>query len=221
MRIAVLGLFNSGSTALAKCLYRLGVNMGEPFWCDDDAESKNNFYEPKDLREDLVRIWDEPRFVERQGQKERVRILRQWIEKQERKGGTHFGAKHPLLAMAPDDLPWAWGAGTKYIWAARHLDNSIEGLVQRKWFPWAESIAVQYTLIRRLETFFAHGTHDVLRMDHDTVVRQKAMAVDRLIAFLGLPEDAKRRDYAIAGIRKPPARLPERPCPRTFPEPLK
>src|SRR5678815_3681430 len=127
MRIAVLGLYNSGSTALAKCLHRLGVNMGDPFWYVDEPESEDNFYEPFDLRESLAQIWDEPRFVEQKGQAFRVKMLQRWIARQERKKGTHFGAKHPLLAMSPEDLPMAWGDDVKYILAARSLEDSVAG----------------------------------------------------------------------------------------------
>lgn len=41
MRIAVLGLYNSGSTCVAGILDRLGVDMGAPFW----ASETDNYYE--------------------------------------------------------------------------------------------------------------------------------------------------------------------------------
>ena len=42
-RVAIVGLFNSGSTAVAGMLYRLGVNLGPPFWGGDS--DPGNFYE--------------------------------------------------------------------------------------------------------------------------------------------------------------------------------
>jgi hypothetical protein len=205
MRIAVLGLYNSGSTALAKCLHRLGVNMGNRFWYVNEPESENNFYEPFELRESLARIWEEGKFVERKPQPYRVKMLRKWIKTQERKTGTHFGAKHPLLALSPEDLPLAWGEDVQYILAARNLSSSVAGLLRRKWFPEAESVAVQETMSRKLEAFFANAEHQALRLDYDFVTREPAAAVDRLIEYLRLPPDPQRRDYAIAGIRSPAA----------------
>jgi len=205
MRIAVLGLYNSGSTALAKCLHRLGVNMGDPFWYVDDPESDDNFYEPFDLRESLARIWDEPRFVEQENQNARVKMLQRWLKKHERKGLPWTGAKHPLLAMSPEDIPLAWGNDVKYILAARNLQDSIAGLLRRKWFPPKETVAVQEVMSQKLEAFFSSASYPLLRLDYDFVVREKGAAIDQMVTFLGLPADAKRREYAIQGIRTPAA----------------
>ena len=64
-RIAVLGLYNSGSTVIAGMLHRLGVNMGQPFWQTSADGAACNHYEPYDLSWHLRRWWDEPRAVER------------------------------------------------------------------------------------------------------------------------------------------------------------
>ena len=59
-RIAVLGVYRSGSTAVAGALHHLGVDMGPPFF--------EGFYESAGLSKQLRRWWDEPRLVEKVGQ---------------------------------------------------------------------------------------------------------------------------------------------------------
>ena len=57
VRIAILGLFNSGSTALAGVLHQLGVNMGGPPFFKE-------FYESAEIARNLRRWWSEPELVE-------------------------------------------------------------------------------------------------------------------------------------------------------------
>ena len=83
MRLAIIGLYNSGSTILAGMLYRLGANMGAPFWSNSDDQSKDNFYEPYDLSWHLRMWWNEPNITERTTAAKRTDFLRRWIELQE------------------------------------------------------------------------------------------------------------------------------------------
>lgn len=96
--IAVLGLYNSGSTALAGALHRLGVDMGAPFWRDSDDRSPRNYYEPWDLSCRLRSWWDEPEAREAVNQATRVAYLRDWRRRAGRCPGP-AGAKHPLLSL--------------------------------------------------------------------------------------------------------------------------
>jgi hypothetical protein len=90
-RIAVLGLYRSGSTAIAGALHRLGVAMGEPFWCD--------YYEPQWLSQELRRWWNEPYVRGCVPRPQRVFVLAEWIEALERTGVPWVGAKHPLVSI--------------------------------------------------------------------------------------------------------------------------
>ena len=156
IRIAVLGLYNSGSTAIARMLQSLGVNMGAPFWkCDDDG-ADNNFYEPADLASHLRKWWDEPRAVECTQAADRISFLRCWIESQEAARPQPAGAKHPLLSLCPDDLVDAWGPNTRFIWCWRPLDQSITKLKQRGWFI-GHAEALQKKLWAALTRF--HSRH--------------------------------------------------------------
>jgi hypothetical protein len=95
-RIAVLGVYRSGSTAVAGALHHLGVDMGPPFF--------EGFYESAGLSKQLRKWWDEPRLREKVSQAKRVRVLAQWIQERERGGVRWVGMKHPLLSLCGEDL---------------------------------------------------------------------------------------------------------------------
>ncbi|MCX6913612.1 MAG: hypothetical protein NT167_11280 [Verrucomicrobia bacterium] len=59
-RIAVLGVYRSGSPAVAGALHHLGVDMGPPFF--------EGFYESAGLSKQLRKWWDEPRLREQVSQ---------------------------------------------------------------------------------------------------------------------------------------------------------
>ena len=59
-RVAVVGLYRSGSSFWAGALHHLGVDMGAPFWENDVENHPDNHYEPWDLSIDLRRMWNEP-----------------------------------------------------------------------------------------------------------------------------------------------------------------
>ena len=90
-RIAVLGVYRSGSTAVAGALHHLGVDMGPPFF--------EGFYESAGLSKQLRKWWDEPRLVEKVGQAKRVRVLEQWIKEREA-GGAQMGGHEASVAVA-------------------------------------------------------------------------------------------------------------------------
>jgi hypothetical protein len=134
-RIAVIGLYNSGSTAITRMLHRLGVNMGEPFWANSIEGDKQNFYEPYDLSWRLRKWWHEPDAAESVPSVERVRFLERWVALHECESQGPVGAKHPLLSFCGRDLVKAWGENTIFLWAWRPLNESIEKLKLRGWFP--------------------------------------------------------------------------------------
>ena len=82
-RIAVIGLYNSGSLAIAGMLHRLGVNMGQPFWCTISGKTEINHYEPYDLAWHLRTWWNEPAGIERVPAVQRIRFLERWAAAQE------------------------------------------------------------------------------------------------------------------------------------------
>jgi len=90
-RIAVLGLYRSGSTAVAGALHHLGVDMGAPFF--------GGYYESEWLSKQLRQWWDEPRLVEKVAQAKRIRVLADWVQAREQAGAKWVGMKHPLLSL--------------------------------------------------------------------------------------------------------------------------
>ena len=215
-RVAVLGLFRSGSTAAAGALHHLGVNMGPPYW--------QTHYEPDDLSRWLRSWWNEPRrnhapsageraaallrgeravwlneprLKEAAPAAERIAALRSWIEEREHAGAACTGAKHPLLCLSAHDLVEAWGGATRFIWTHRPLENSVRSLVSLRWFPGKED-EMQGTLWRAAAQFFEHQPH--LRVEFRAMMADPSREIDRIVEYLGLQPDPAQIAAAIQYI---------------------
>jgi len=201
-RIAVLGLYNSGSTAVAGLLHRIGVNMGPPFWAHSEDGVKGNFYEPYDLASRLRKWWSEPRAVARVPSGERIRYLRSWVARQSRIRRAPVGAKHPLLSLCADDLVDAWGPETRFVWSWRPLEQSIAGLQRRGWFEEAHVAPLQQKLWTVLNEFDARRGNLVM-LDWARVRSDPEWAVRELASLAGVVlSDAQLRTAAgFIGVR--------------------
>jgi hypothetical protein len=188
MRVAVVGLFRSGSSFWAKCLHRLGVDMGDHFWENSMPDHPDNHCEALHLAAKLREIWDEPSLVSRVSRTERVRALREWIDGR----GTSrraYGAKHPLLSMSIDELREAWGDDTAIIWCSRPLEDSIASLHATN-FPWRyeRGAAVQNELWTRLQADFAvRAPFATLEFASMADPLQRKIAIQGLVEKLKLP----------------------------------
>jgi hypothetical protein len=199
LRFAVIGLYNSGSTALAGMLHRLGANLGPPFWRNDDDSSAKNYYEAGDLAAQLRWWWDEPNLIERMPATRRTDFLRWWIEHQEGFKGGPAGAKHPLLSLCCRELLDGWGPHTRFIWSWREFDASVDGLVRRRWFRGREA-AVQQRLWDALHAF--ERSHDgVVRMNWQEVKASPAAAARQLADLTGLAPTAAQLSAAAAFVQ--------------------
>ncbi len=191
-RIAVMGLYRSGSSAVAGILHYLGVHMGAPYFGD--------FFESASLAHQLRIWWNERKQPPLQAsvpQPERVRLLKKWIEDRERAGAIWVGAKHPLLSLSGDDLLEAWGAQTHFIWCFRPLEESILSLESKRWFantPWR-----QRRLWDELHRFFARQPH--LRLDFAQTLADPANAVARIVKFLRIEPTNEAIQAAVASIK--------------------
>ncbi len=201
-RIAMLGLYRSGSSAAAGVLHHLGVEMGAPYWMDN--------YESARLARRLRRWWHEPYLREHFPAAERVRKLRDWILFLEGGGAKHVGAKHPLLSLCGDDLVDAWGPSVRFIWTWRPLDESIASIRRTGWW-WAESKGetVQRRLWDDVNRFFAGREH--LRVDFSDMLADPAREIRRMADYVGLLPDDRRFATALASI------LPEKTRPANLP----
>ena len=95
--VAIVGLYNSGSTAVAGVLFSLGVHLGNVTWAFEDRQ----------MGTFLSTAWDEPRGNPKFSQEQRVQRLREWIVVQ--KASTKrmiTGLKHPLLCRDSISLPY-------------------------------------------------------------------------------------------------------------------
>jgi hypothetical protein len=199
-RIAVLGLYNSGSTVLAGMLHRLGVNMGGPFWRNSEDAHAENFYEARQLSGYFRHWFAEPLLQERTSAAERVRIFRQWAELQEAARPGPLGIKHPLLSLCASDLLQAWGPHTRMIRASRPLEESVHGLERRGWFPGFE-LDIQNRLWASLEAF-EQAHPNVLRMDHHLVMNEPAEAARMLATAIGLDATEGQLQSAASLVRR-------------------
>lgn len=187
-RIAVLGLYNSGSTAVAGVLHTLGVNMGPPFWAE--------FYEPCDLSWHLRRWWREPFAVEDVAMRQRVNCLRKWVELQECLGDAPVGAKHPLLSLCGPDLLDAWGEDTLFIWSYRSLEQSTEGLKRRRWWPGEEG-KLQRRIWEALHEFEGSGAR-IWRIEWPRLKADAAWGARELADQVGIQPTAEQMEAAAA-----------------------
>lgn len=195
--IAVLGLYNSGSTALAGALHRLGVHMGPPFWINSDDTSKRNFYEPWDLACQLRYWWNEPEICENTSRATRITCLANWLRMRQCIHKGTVGAKHPLLCLCGDDLVTAWGADTIFLRAWRPLNESIERLRVRNWYPNRED-QLQRRLWNALEGFCAKQTH--MAVDFGRLKSETAAVLAEIIAYAQLTPTNAQKEAAIAFI---------------------
>jgi hypothetical protein len=191
MRFAVLGLYNSGSSALAGMLHHLGANLGPPFW--------HNTFESSELAAALRTWWDEPRLTECVAADERQATLAAWIDRQEAASTMPAGAKHPLLSLCAPQLHAAWGADTRFLWARRPLGESVDGLTRRGWFPGREA-AMQERLWTAIDAFVGTGA-DVTPIDFAQILDDPPATARRLAALLGLAPDDARFTAAVASVR--------------------
>ena len=192
MRIAVLGLFNSGSTALAGVLHHLGVHMGGPPFFQDK-------FEPTDVANQLRKWWNEPQLVESVSADVRVRWLADWITQKEDAGFTDIGIKHPLLCLSAPDVEQAWGNDVRYIWSKRSLEESIAALKRRNWY--AHPTEMQETLWTALTPFTAD--HEHLAIAYSDLVANPRPTIERLVQELSLSVSPDQIDRAASTIRQP------------------
>ena len=190
-RIAVLGLYRSGSSAAAGALHHLGVDMGSPYFQDH--------YEPLLLARKLRLWWREPQLREMMPRDARVRRLADWIAWQEKKPTPWIGAKHPLLSARGEDLQEAWGPEVRFIWTWRPLEESIDSVQRIGWWPPDLGEALQRRLWDALQGFFADTPH--LRIEFADMVTHPGREIDRMIEFLQITPDASRVRAAVESIR--------------------
>ncbi len=198
-RVAVVGLYRSGSSFWAGALHHLGVDMGAPFWENDVENHPDNHYEPWDLSIDLRRMWNEPLGECTWSSEDRQSILQNWS----RSRRAVHGAKHPLFCLMVDDLLAAWGEETVIVWSFRPLEDSVDSLL-RTTFPWSklEMYSIQHKLWKAAQSHFRERP-PTLKFDLFGLDEQgRRVAIDRLIAVLDLAPTDQQRNNALAGFRR-------------------
>jgi hypothetical protein len=195
--IAVLGLYNSGSTALAGALHRLGVHLGAPFWYSSDDSSKDNYYEPWDLVCQLRYWWNEPDLRENTDRSTRIACLSTWLRLRRCLYRGVVGAKHPLLCLSGDDLLAAWESETLILRACRPPEESIARLKARSWFPHYED-RLQRILWQVLEGFCARQPH--LPVEYQRLKQEPAVVLREVAAYARLSPTVAQMAAAVAFI---------------------
>lgn len=187
-RIAVMGLYRSGSTAVAGAIHHLGVDLGAPFY--------HEYFESAELAALLRGWWDEPRLEATTPQRHRVVRLRQWIRRRDRDGAQWVGAKHPLLSLCGDDIEQAWGPDTRFVWCHRPFRESVESLERLGW--WDDCELVQRKLWTELNRFFRNREH--LRIDYQDLMSDPRAQIDRLVDYLQLKPGPEELAAAVGHV---------------------
>jgi hypothetical protein len=189
MRIAVVGTYRSGSSALAGVLQHLGVDLGQQSWGDH--------FEELELSRRLRLWWDEPNLVEIAEPQVRQAYLQRWITSQEERSSTSHGAKHPLLSLCCSDLLEAWGNETVFLWSKRDLDVSIKSLVATGW-QWPEPESIQQRLWDTLTNFAR--THSLVDVEYEALLNAPRETISELIKQLTLSPSMAQIEGAIESI---------------------
>jgi hypothetical protein len=181
-RVAVLGLYRSGSTAVAGVLHHLGVDMGEPFF--------GGYYESEWLSEQLRLWWNEKGDLEEKvARPERVKVLSRWMQEREQRGARWVGMKHPLLSLCGEDLIEAWGENTRFIRCCRPLEESVSSMKTGMKFR-GDADLRQRTLLKELDRFLQGRPH--LQIVFAEMMANPERQVRTIVDFLGMtPEPAK------------------------------
>jgi hypothetical protein len=195
-RIAVLGLYRSGSTVVAGVLQHLGVDMGAPFFCE--------YYESEWLSKQLRVWWDEPHLREKVGQPKRVQVLAKWIHQREKAGAKWVGMKHPLLSLCGDDLLQAWGPDTKFIRCCRPLDESVVSMRKGMGFK-GDAEFVQGTLMTALDRFFAG--RPCLEVTFADMMSNPDRELQRIIEFLEITPTSENLAKALKFVQPGQAKV--------------
>ena len=191
MKVAIIGLYNSGSSVLSAIMEQLGFNIGRPLW--------EPHFESRSLRAQLIDWWAEPGLVEQVGPEHRIPFLRWWADHHASSNPEGMVcAKHPLLCLSAYDLEEAWGADLKIIRAARPFDESLAGLERRHWFR--EPAQMQRTLDAAAGRFFSMRDHH--EIDYRDLTADPAGQVERLVSFLGIQPSAERMTNAAGLVRR-------------------
>ena len=191
-RVAVLGLYSSGSSATAGVLHHLGVGMGKRFY--------RAFYEEQRLARFVRAWWSEPALEASNSRATRITQLRNWVRQMENGGVDCIGGKHPLLLMSAEELVEAWGDQTKLIWAWRPLRESIASLQRRAWWP-GEEERIQTRLWESANHFFNGRSH--CKVNYSELINSPGRQVQRLIDFLGICPTANQINNAIQSVQRP------------------
>jgi hypothetical protein len=206
---AVMGLYRSGSTALAGALYRLGADMGEPFFED--------FYEPAMLSTLLRSWWNEPKgraaesspgsdvlgehapFSERLYWLSRYKILREHRGYPTEQPPVSIGMKHPLLCLSAVEFLQAF-PGARLIWSYRPLEESVQSLVRLGWWDQSTCARMQQKLWDAVQTLMEGREH--LRVDFRDMKFNPQTQIERLIEYLSLSPTAEQKQAAIQSIQR-------------------
>ena len=217
-RIAIVGLYNSGSSILTKILMTLGVRTGRLKW--HGSNKTHVHFENLDMKPFLVQAWNQPYGVPSvYTRAQRVQRLRSWIEKEEvTAGGAPVCLKHPLLSLSLDDLLDAWGNETTFVWAHRSVTDSVAALQRRRWFNDPIAASLQAKLWQSLRDFFGCGPdlggpagaaadmarcrdHRPLIVSYRDLLDDPRGSVRRIVAALGLSPTTAQVEAAVAAVK--------------------
>jgi hypothetical protein len=189
-RIAVLGLYRSGSTVVAGVLHHLGVDMGAPFY--------GGYYESDWVSKQLRIWWDERGELQEKVQRpKRVKVLAEWVKEREAAGARWVGIKHPLLSLCGEDLVQAWGEETRFIRCCRPLEESVKSMKIGMGYK-GDAELRQRTLLDELDRFLAGRPH--LQVGFSDMMEHPEEEIKRMIEFLEIAPEPERIAVAVQSV---------------------
>ena len=188
--VPVIGLPRGGTSCTAGVIHLLGVSMGPLLRPPDKANPRGYF-------EDDVLFWATDL---RMKSDMRIRLLRRYAnQRMIRYGETMIGMKISRFCLMIPELVRAF-AQLKIVVPERDMEEVIVSQRNtRMWPGWGRRRLHSRMITHRdqREADIAKYKPDVLRLDyHDTVLRPR-LAIDRIIAFLGITPNQKQIQAAM------------------------
>ncbi|BBX45054.1 hypothetical protein GCM10009641_23540 [Mycobacterium cookii] len=201
--IVVLGPLGGGTSAVASVLRQLGVFMGRGF--DASYRELHEIWEDADISQLIRRAISLPTAQLQMEPSLFQEKLRSWADdhrRAARAAGSRPGVKHPLLCVAVDLLPGAWGPIVPVV-VDRPFAKVAATLSRLEWFQdQQEREATTRRLIAARDLSLANSPK--VTVDFEELRASPLTVVRRLVDELGLDVTEAQVQAAVDSVVKPP-----------------
>lgn len=199
--VAVVGLHSSGSSALAGCLWHLGVFLGSSLTGYYGREpGKRCGYEASGLAQLVSKAIPFPACNYGQPLRKTQKSLQRWIWRV-RQNQKIAGGKHPLLCRLGEQLTAAAGPGLKVIHINRPLESSIESLIRREPKRDPEKLAHHQRWLWGGKQKFLRQHPDALTVEYADLLDNPDAVCRRMAQYLDIKPAGHQFKSAAASIK--------------------